>query len=226
MQNYLTFYLFWLAAPVAISYFSEHPAVLGVAVLAFLLRNRLPDPILWLKNYGKIRSLRHQIDLNPSNLRARRDLTWFYLQRRQARQAADVIAPALEREPDSLELLSLLGRAQVEAKQYDAAVETLTKSTTADPKFRYGEAFGLLATALMALGRPDEAEAALKSQLKAHSSSVEAWYRVAGLRSASGDKDGAKKAWHEAKRTYRSLPPFQRRNQWGWYARSSLRALV
>ena len=52
MPSYMTFYLFWIVAPILLSFVSAHPAVLIVAVAAFFLRTWLPDPIEWVRTAG------------------------------------------------------------------------------------------------------------------------------------------------------------------------------
>ena len=72
--NWGSYYLFWFVAPLLIAAVSRHPAVLLVIVVGLVARRWLPDPFLALKYGARIRSLEVDVNTNPGNVTARRDL--------------------------------------------------------------------------------------------------------------------------------------------------------
>jgi hypothetical protein len=92
--------------------------------------------------------------------------------------------------------------------------------THREPGFQYGEAFLRAADALMALGRWDDADDALERYVKINSSSIEGRVKRVRVCKARKDADGTRKAVADLRDVWRSLPSYQRRRQFGWYARS------
>jgi tetratricopeptide (TPR) repeat protein len=215
-----SYYLFWMVVPALLALVSDHPAVLGLVVVGFLARRWLPDPFLWIKYWGRIRTLEYEVNANPGNVTARRDLAAIWLEKRRPLRALPLLEQALARDPESTELLYLRGVCQLLARQYEPAVATLVELVTRDPRARYGEPYLRAADALIALQRWDDAEEALERFLQINSSNVEAHYKQARIRRARKDREGAARAVRELRQVWRSLPPFQRRNQIGWYVRA------
>jgi len=106
-----SYYLFWLVAPLVLSAATKHPVFFAIAVLGFLGRSWLPDPLLFLKYSGRIASLKHDIAANPHNAAARRELALIYLEKLRPKLAVPLLAAALERDAESADLHYHLGRA-------------------------------------------------------------------------------------------------------------------
>src|SRR5215831_5871569 len=104
-MGYLPYYLFSIVAAYAL----QHPALLLIAVAAFVFRRWLPDPYLFLKHAGKVRALKAQIAQNADNVTARRDLAKIWLEKKRPRRALPLIEEARRRDPDSEELAFLHG---------------------------------------------------------------------------------------------------------------------
>lgn len=189
-----------------------------VAIAAvFLGRRWLPNPYLFVKHARRVRRLRAEIADNPDNATARRDLAKVWLEKRRPRRAIPLLEEALRRDGESLELRFLLGRALYASGRPEAALEPLVDVAMRDPRFAYGEAYLVAGCALGKLRRDQEAEDALERYLEVNSSSVEGRVRLARVRRELGDKDGAREALDEARRTYRDLPRFRRRPEWKWH---------
>src|SRR6185295_6462250 len=92
----LAYYLIWFG----LAYATQYPWLAGGMVFAYLFRNYLPDPVVWLRTQGRIRSLRADIAANASNVTARRDLARLYLERRRARAALKLVDEARLRYPE------------------------------------------------------------------------------------------------------------------------------
>jgi tetratricopeptide (TPR) repeat protein len=199
-----------------------HPWIACFAILIFVFRQRLPDPLVYLRTRGRIRSLQIQINQNPDNVTARRDLALMWLERKRPRRAISLLEEALRREQDSAELEYLLGLALVGCKQDEKALPHLVLAQEREPKLRYGEIYLTAAVALIALARAGEAEDSLLRFLKINSSSVEGWVRLAKLRRKQGDQDGARAALTAAAEAFDQSPRFRRKKELGWYLRAQL----
>lgn len=226
MNNYLTYYLFWMLIPVAISVATAHPAALGVIIVAFLLRRKLPDPVGWLTTVGKIRALRAQLENNPTNLVANRELALLLLKRGRARAALEPLERALARNPDSADLHYLIGKALLAAGEEEKAAAALDAALSRDPKLHYGEPLALRGMAKEKMGRRADAAADYQHMAKVNTSSVEAWVRLAQLRGAEGNSPAKHEALKAALKIYAQLPGFQRKNQFQWMLKARLGSLL
>jgi tetratricopeptide (TPR) repeat protein len=215
-----SYYLFWIVAPAILAAVSSHPAFLIVIVIGLVARRWLPDPFMFLKHRARVRSLQIDIDTNPSNATARRDLAKIWLEKHRPRRALPLLEQALERDPDSVELLFLSGISHLLAGQHEQAVEALVKVTHREPNFQYGEALLRAADALIALERWDDADDALERYVKINSSNIEGRCKRVRVCKTRKDEEGARKAQADLKDVWGSLPSYQRRRQLGWYIRS------
>jgi tetratricopeptide (TPR) repeat protein len=219
-MNRASYYLFWLLAPTALAFVSRYPLVMLAVPVCLVASRWLPDPILYLRRAGRASSLRTMIHANPSDVTSRRQLALIYLEQRKARAALPLVDAALEREPDSAELLHVRGLCLAGARRWDDAVAAYIAALTIDPRFRYGEPFLKMAEALLELGRWKDADESLEHYLAINGSSVEAMYRRAQAKDKLGDAAGAVALKLEARKVYALLPSFQRRRQFVWWCRS------
>lgn len=217
-MGYLVYYLPFIALWIGTSY----PEVLLGAIVVLVLQRYLPDPVLWLRHQSRLRALRADIAQNPDNVTARRDLAVIWLDRRRPARALPILAEAARREPDSPELLYLIGRALLLSGRPQEALDPLVKAIAQQERMHYGEGYLLCARALLQLGRHAEAEDALRRFLRINRSSVEGHVRLGRARKAQGDAAGARAARTEARETFAQLPRFLRRKQLGWYLRALL----
>lgn len=210
------------------AYAAENPAPFGLAVLIWLLRGYLPDPVVWLRTMGQVRKLRAQIAMNPANMVATRDLARLYLERRRPKKAITLIEQTRERMAESVrhplggtddaELLFALGVAKFRAGDAEGALSPLVSSVAITPEVGRGDPYMVAGDALLSLGRFEEAEDAYERFLAQNQSSVKAHVQVARARSRRKDTEGAREAMREARQTWTGLPGFKRRKEWGWYA--------
>jgi len=215
-----SYYLFWIVAPALLAAVSSHPGFLIIIVVGLVARRWLPDPFLFLKHQGRVRSLQADIDANASNVTARRDLAKIWLEKHRPRRALPLLDQAIARDPDSIELLYLSGVAHLLAGNHEKAVAALVTVVHREPNFLYGEAYLRAADALMALGRWDDADDALERHVKINSSSLEGRFKRVRVCKARNDAEGLRKAQSDLRDVWRALPSYQRRKQFGWYLRS------
>jgi tetratricopeptide (TPR) repeat protein len=201
---------------------TDYPWLLGTLLVLYLLRGRLPDPWVYFRTAGRIRSLKIQIAQNADNAIARRDLAMVWLERRRPRRAIQLLEEARRRDSESAELSFLLALAYTRTGRHEDALPLLVDAQARDPKLRYGEIYLVAGIALAQLGRDAEAEDALLRFLKINASSVEGWVRLARLRRRQKDEEGAKAALLGAVEAFEQSPKFRRRREFGWYVRAQL----
>jgi tetratricopeptide (TPR) repeat protein len=219
-MNRSSYYIFWLAAPMVLGLVSRHPALLLLVGVGLVARRWLPDPYLFFKYARRVRSLRSDIEANPHNASAQRELALIYLDKRRPARALPLLAAALEREPDSAELLYLKGVALLGVGRPQEAVDPLVAAVNREPRLRYGDAYLKAGDALMLVKRFEDAQQAYDRLVEINRSSIEGRVKLGQVRRALGDQPGAKQAFADARTTYRQLPAFKRRRDWIWSVRA------
>jgi tetratricopeptide (TPR) repeat protein len=220
-MGYWTYYLAWIA----LTYAMQRPWLMVGALIFFVLRPFIPDPVVLFRTFGRIRTLESQIAANPANVTARRDLAVIWLERLRPGRALSLLDEARVRHPEDAELLYLTGTARLRSGDAEGALEPLVKSIEIDPRIRFGEPYLVAAEALLRLKRLEEAEDALERYVSFNSSSLEGYVRMAAVRKERGDVGGAKEALSEALATWRQMPPYRRRTEVGWWLRAHLARL-
>ena len=222
-MGYWTYYLLTFA----LAYGTQHPALAGLALVFYVARPYLPDPVIWLRTWGRIRSLESEITLNPSNMIATRDLARLHLQRRRPKKAIALLEKTRQRMAESTrhpqgsfddaELLYTLGDAKLRAGNVEGALDSLVAAVSIAPEIGRGEPYMLAARALMKLSRWEEAEDSLDRYMDHNKSSLEAYVRLAQVRLKQKDEKGSQEALAEARSTWNVLPAFKRRHEWKWW---------
>ncbi|MFI5299808.1 MAG: tetratricopeptide repeat protein [Polyangiales bacterium] len=221
-SSYWTYYL----GLMLLTYVSHRPPLLVLAVVVYLLRDRLPDPVVFFRTLGRIGALKRQIEVNPANVTARRDLANIYLERHQPRAALKLVDEALARFPDDAELLFLRGHALTKMGRDEEALEPLVASIDKSSRVRFGMPYLVAGDALMRLGRWDAAIDAYARYLTMNSSSIEAHFKIHVAHARAGEQAESEKALAEAFSTWRIVPGYKKREQLGWWLRSCVARVV
>lgn len=212
-MGYYTYYL----ALIAVSMIAQYPPLLIGIVVFFLLRRWLPDPIVLLRTMGRIQALQRQIEANPANVTARRDLAMVYVERLRPGRALELLEEARKRFPEDAELLYLAGLAQWKRGAADKALDLLVKSVQLDPRVRFGEPYLVAGDALRKLGRTEEAIDAYERFVQTNSSSIEGYVKLALAHRAGKDEKASKAALEEAFKTWSQIPGYTRRKELKWW---------
>lgn len=217
----------YYALSIMLAYATQNPAAFALAAVFWLCRGFLPDPIVWLRALGQMSKLKAQIELNPSNMVATRDLARLYLALKRPRKAIELIEKTRQRMAESTrhpqgslddaELLFQLGLARMKSGDYEKALEPLVAAIAIAPDVGRGDPYLVAADALVKLGRWEEAEDSLDRFLSYNQSSVQAYVKLARVRAKRNDDAGTKEAIGQAKQTWNVLPSFKRRHEWQWW---------
>jgi len=222
-MGYWSYYLlsFFLA------YATRNPWAAVLALVFWLCRGFVPDPVVWVRTLGRISKLKGEISLNPANMVATRDLARLYLERKRPGKAITLLEQTRQRmaestrhpqgSRDDAELLFYLGLARFRAGDAAGALEPLVSAVAITPEVGRGDPFMVAADALVKLGRWEEAEDALDRFLDQNQSSIAVYVKLARVRARRKDPDGARDALAQARETWRVLPSFKRRHEWHWY---------
>lgn len=215
-------YFYYILATLLLGYFLRNPWLLLPVALLFAFRRHIPDPVVLARTLGRISALRRQIEANPANATARRDLAEIYLAQLRPKRAAVLLEEALVRFPDDPELLFLHGVALHRTGESERALGSLVKSVEVDARVRFGQPFLVAGDALMHLGRVEEAIDAYERYLDRSSSSVEGYVKRSRAHRAARSAEAATRDLEEARKTWKALPGYQRRQQLGWFLRAHL----
>lgn len=212
-------YFYWILASLVLGYLMRNPWLLLPIGLVFAFRRYIPDPVILLRTMGRISGLKRQIDANPANVTARRDLAEIYLSQLRPGRAVALLEEALARFPEDAELLFLHGLALHRTNANDRAIASLVRAVEVDGRVRFGQPFLVAGDALMQLGRHEEALDAYERFLERSSSSIEGHVKRSRAHRASRDLEAASRDLEEARKTWKALPAYQRRAQLGWFVR-------
>ncbi|MDB4935110.1 MAG: hypothetical protein JWP87_2082, partial [Labilithrix sp.] len=156
-MGYWSYYLL----SICLAYALHNPAAAGLALAFWLCRGFLPDPVVLLRTWGRISKLRAEIELNPSNMLATRDLARLYLEHKRPKKAIALIEQTRERMAkstrhpqgslDDAELLFQLGIARMKSGQTEAALVPLVAAFGIEPEVVGGDDYVVCAEGLSKL---------------------------------------------------------------------------
>ena len=192
----------------------QYPYVLAIVVLAYIFRDRIPDPSAWFQRRKNYKRLMYEVNVNPYDSTARRDLGMVLLEKHQPKEALGNFLEALKKDADFGEVNHFTGLAYLRSGDAANAVGYLQRAIKLDPKLRYGESYLYLGEALTNLGKPEEALDALKIFLSINNTSIEGMYQYARALAALGRKDEAKQAIEDGIKYHKNNPGFRRRRDW------------
>lgn len=213
MNSFFAYYLAW----VLLSYLLRTPWLLLGIVVVVLLRRFIPSPAALFRLLGRAKGLRALVEVNRSNVTARRDLAVLYLDGVRARSAVPLLEEGLALSPDDAELLYLYGLALHRSGRHEDALAPLVRSVEIDARVRYGLPYLAAGDALAALKRWDAALDAYEHYIAGNGSDVAAYTRLARAHARTGDRKAAREMLYEGIRTYGLLPKSMKRRQFRHY---------
>ncbi|MEI8258757.1 MAG: tetratricopeptide repeat protein, partial [Deltaproteobacteria bacterium] len=199
----------------------------ALALVAFVARRWLPDPVVWLGTARSVREKRARAAALPADLLTRRDLSRLLIARGRPRDAVPLLEEAIAKGLHDPETFYLLGLSRLRSGDPAGSLEPFVRTAQANGRFLMGDPYVAAAQALTLLARHEEAEDALDHALAVNSSRVDAHVALARVRTARGDLAGARRAYDKAIETWGDLPDFMRWKtlssylaaRWGRWAR-------
>ena len=97
-----SYYWLYYAATLFAAVAQRNPYIAFGFLFLLAVRPWLPDPVVIWRNFGRIGSLKRQVELNPANITARRDLGQAYLDLRWYGSAQRFLDEAQKRRLDRM----------------------------------------------------------------------------------------------------------------------------
>jgi tetratricopeptide (TPR) repeat protein len=185
--------------------------------------NVLPRPMRLLRRRLRAGKLDQEIAHRPHDRRARLERAELHLERKQYRQALEVLRPNLEAGDDDPPTLFAMGTACLGAGHTEQGEKLLEEVLRQDHDFRHGEVHLVRGRFRLERGDAAGARAELEKFLTLRAGTIEGRVLLARALESGGDAAGAaakrEEAWHE----YQVAPSFRRRAErlWAWRARPS-----
>lgn len=196
----------------------------GIGALVYLAAEVVPDAALLrssLTGYSRRRRIREleAIVLENSAIGNYEELADLYLDEQKFERARQLYDKVIASRTDSLDPFYRRGIAALELGDAAAAIPDLERVVTADPKYDFHRAMGLLAQAHSAGGDPDRAEALFQSAT-AISTLSETYYHYAALLAAR-QRPAEAREWAQrilAKKP--TMPRYLRRRERPWFRKA------
>ncbi|QHT62528.1 tetratricopeptide repeat protein [Paenibacillus lycopersici] len=203
-------------------------AAIVLLIILYMLERRYvgltPSVVKPLRRFGAIKRLRQQIAMNPNDLPAKHELARLLIERKRYAEAKSWLMPLQDALENSAEFWDDLGACLHHLGETEAAEAATGNALSINPRVKYGTPYLRLA-AIYAKKEPQKAIGYLQSFRGIHSSSIEAYYRLAGLYALLGQHDEAKRMLAECGTIYRSLPRYKKRQERKWALLAWLRGM-
>ena len=192
-----------------------------IGATAYLLVEALPDAGLLREGFqrfgrrSRIQTLEAQVMDNPSagNLEELGDLL---LDQKEFARAREVLSQAIAARSDSPHAFYQRALASLALGDLASAIPDLEHVVSADPKFDYYRAAGLLADAYAATGQLERA-GVLFAEVTQHSSTAETLYNYAHFLKLQGHPEEAREWTQKLLSKQRSLPRYMVRRERPWF---------
>ncbi len=163
----------------------------------------------------KLSKLKQELRLQPHYTSAKLEAARIYIDKKkyaEARQYLNEVKPVME---DSADVLSELGLCCVKMGDLEQGEALILQALEINPKVKYGDPYLWLGEAYAATD-PNKALRYLNAFQDIHSSSCEAYVRLAQIYQRMGQTSEAKAAYREAVDIYKSLPKYKRKAERRW----------
>ncbi|WP_219838371.1 lipopolysaccharide assembly protein LapB [Paenibacillus sp. R14(2021)] len=203
-------------------------AVIVLIVIFYALERRFigltPSIVRPIRRLRTIGRLRQQIRMNPNDIPAKHELARLLIERKHDKEAKGWLMPLQDALENSAEFWDDLGTSLMHLGEMEAAEAAIGNALSINPRVKYGTPYLRLA-AIYAKKDPQKAVGHLQAFRAIHSSSIEAYYKLAGLYELLGQKEEARRSLAECKEIYRALPRYKRRQERKWAILALLRRM-
>ncbi|RJE84675.1 tetratricopeptide repeat protein [Paenibacillus sp. 1011MAR3C5] len=217
-----TFLFLWL------SWLLGNPiiAVIVLLVILYALDRRFVGltPSLWkpFKRRSRISKLRQHIASSPSDVSSKHELARLLIESKKFKEAAAVLEPLQAALAESAEYWDDLGYSYLQQGDAEKGEAYIERALKLNPKVKYGAPYLRLAAARMK-HNPEQALKDLEDFQSIHSSSCEAYDKLATIYKEMGQTRDSKLAVQEGLRLYKALPRYRKRSERKWAVRLLLK---
>lgn len=204
---------------------------LAIIVIAFiyLIVDRqfiglIPDFFKPLRRKSQIKNLQEEINLNPANVNAYKELGLLYLEEKKYKLASQYLLDTLDKLGEYADTHFYLGKAYYLGGQKEEGKKELEKAIEINSKVGYGEPYVYLLDAEINDTQNTEKIKDLINNLQ-HFGTTEILYK-AGMVLKTFEKERANKMFNEALETYRMSPKHFKKVHRRWALLAKLNLLI
>lgn len=217
-----TFLFLWL------SWLLGNPviAIIVLLIILYALDRKFVgiSPSLWrpIKRRSQMSKLRQRIEASPSDVSAKQELARLLMEGKRYKEALQIWEPLQGVLAESAEYWADLGHCYLQIGDTEKGEASTLHGLKLNPRVQYGAPYLRLAVSIMKKN-PEQALAYLHAFQEIHSSSCEAYDKLAFIYKGMGRAEDAKRAAEEGLRLYKSLPRYRRRSERKWAIRLLLK---
>ncbi|MUT65853.1 lipopolysaccharide assembly protein LapB [Paenibacillus sp. NEAU-GSW1] len=204
-------------------------AILVLLVILYALDRRFvgltPSFIKPLRRSNRLRKLKRHIAEAPNDTSSKQEVSRILIEKKKYAEALKLLEPMERTLDDSAEYWDDLGLCLMQLGQPERGEAAIYKALSINPRVKYGAPYLRLAAYYSRL----DAEKALESIAsfqEIHSSSCEAYERLAEIYKQMGRKQEMKDAIEEGLRVYRTLPRYKKRLERSWAIKLLLKRMA
>jgi len=197
----------------------------GLGALVYIVVEVIPDAGLLREGFkmfprrGRIKTLEALVHDNPSPANLE-ELGALYLEDGKAERAKEAFDRAIGSRADSIDTFYRRALAEIDLKQFPAAIDDLERVVGKDFKYDFHRAAGLLANAYAQTNQIEKAQAMFERVTNISTATETQFYYAAFL--ASQGRTAEAQEWTErinAKK--RTMPGFQKRRDRPWFRKAA-----
>jgi len=196
-----------------------------LGALVYIVAEVIPDAGLLREGFrmfprrSRIKQLQAMAEVNPAPANLE-ELGALYLEDKKYDKAKEAFDRAIASRADSIDTFYRRGLAEMELKNYPAAIADLERVVQKEFKYDFHRAAGLLAHAYAQTGQTDKA-AALFARVTEISTATEIQYYYAAFLAQQGKPQEAREWLTKINSKKRTMPGFQKRRDRPWFRRAA-----
>ncbi|MFF2483973.1 tetratricopeptide repeat protein [Paenibacillus sp. NPDC058071] len=197
-------------------------AIIVLLLVFYFLDRRFigltPSILKPIKQSGRLRKLKRQIEASPSDTSAKQDASRILIEKKKYREALALLERVERALEDSAEYWDDLSICLLAIGEEERGAEAASKALAINPRVKYGAPYLRLA-AFYAERDASKALDYIASFQHIQSSSCEAYLRLASVYKAMGREHEGKQAIEGGLRVYRELPKYRKKAERQWAIR-------
>lgn len=172
---------------------------------------------------SRARKAKLEVQANSHHTSMKLELARLYIEQRKYKAALPLLTEILEMMGDSADVRYEIGICHLKLGNLDIGESYMLEALALNPRVKFGEPYLRLSEAL-AIKSPQKALGYIEDFKQTHSSSCEAYYRLAQIYERLKLPKESKQAVREVMLVYKQLPRYSRKQQrkWAWKARYRL----
>lgn len=201
-------------------------AILVLLFIVYVIDRRFigltPSLLKPIRRSSRLRKLKRHIAQSPNDTSSKVEIARILIEKKKYREALGMLEPLERMLDESAEYWDDLGLCLMQTGQPEAGEAAMSKALLLNPRVKYGAPYLRLAAHYSKLDA-ERALSYIEAFQEIHSSSCEAYCRLAAIYEQMDRKEDAREAAVEGLRIYRSLPRYKKRAERSWALRLLIR---